>query len=484
MVNIVEHLVQQRLVVQHAGQWALREGAETIVASLPEGLRQFLVRRIEALRPEERRILEAASLVGEEFATAAVAAGAECRVADVEALCEALAAQRHFIDDSGAMVWPDRTSGGSYRFQHALYQQVLSEQVGTARRGQFHRRIGSRLEAGYGPRAGEIAAQLAVHFERGGEVQRAVHYWQQAGENAARRNAYPEAIAALTKGLALHITLPDSRERTQGELLMATKGMVSPEAGAAYSQAHALCQQLGETPQLFRVLSGLSLFHGAQGRLRTGWEFGQQLFDLAQLQHDPVLVRGGHLLMGANALYRGDLVVARAHLEQSLELSAAEQPSTAIFAAGLHPRITNLCWIQRALWLLGYTDQARQRSQEALALARQEGHTPSVLYAEYFVSTHYQYRRDVAATSVHAEALMALAHEQGLVLRFEQGRILRGWALAMQGDAAEGVVQIQQGIAVHQRIGPRVGLSYHLSLLAEAYGQAGQPEVGLQVLSF
>jgi predicted ATPase len=75
-------------------------------------------------------------------------------------------------------VWPDGTSSGSYRFQHALYPQVLYERLGAARRAGLHRRIGARLEAGYGARAREIAAQLAVHFERGGEVPQAVHYWQ------------------------------------------------------------------------------------------------------------------------------------------------------------------------------------------------------------------------------------------------------------------------------------------------------------------
>jgi predicted ATPase len=95
----------------------------------------------------------------------------------------------------------------------------------------------------------------------------------------------------------------------------------------------------------------------------------------------------------------------------------------------------------------------------------------------------YQCRRDVVATHAHAEALMALAHEQGFVLRFEQGRILRGWALAMQGDVGEGVAQIRQGLAAHQGIGPRLGQPYRLSLLAEAYGQAGQPEAGLRVLA-
>jgi predicted ATPase len=219
------------------------------------------MRRIEALPSEVRRVLEAASVVGEEFTVAAVAAGAQYPMEDVEVLCEGLTAQRHFLDGAGLTVWPDGTRSGHYRFRHVLYRQVLYEQVGTARRAQLHRRIGTRLEAGYGAQARDIAAQLAVHFERGGEISRAVYYWQQAGDNAARRNAYSEAVATLRTGLALLATLPESPERTRheislqlamGELLMAVKGMVSTEAGEAYIRAQMLCQQVGEVPQRFR----------------------------------------------------------------------------------------------------------------------------------------------------------------------------------------------------------------------------------------
>jgi predicted ATPase len=112
MVNIVEHLVQQGAVVRQAGQWTLREGAEAPEASLPVGLRGLLLRRIEALPPATRRVLEAASVVGEAFAVAAVAAGVQAPLEDVEAVCAGLAAQRHFLDDVGWTVWPDATSGG------------------------------------------------------------------------------------------------------------------------------------------------------------------------------------------------------------------------------------------------------------------------------------------------------------------------------------------------------------------------------------
>src|SRR5262249_3592743 len=190
MVNIVEHLVQPGAVVRRAGQWTLRAEVEAQGAILPERLQGLLLRRIEALPPATRRVLEAASVVGETFAVAAVAAVVQSAVADVEEVCAGLGAQGHVLADAGGAGWPGAAGGGQYRFQHALYHQVLYESLGTVRRVQLHQHIGVRLEAGYGARAGEIAAQLAVHFEGAGAVQRAVHYWQQTGENAGRRHAY------------------------------------------------------------------------------------------------------------------------------------------------------------------------------------------------------------------------------------------------------------------------------------------------------
>ena len=296
---------------------------------------------------------------------------------------------------SGLRAWPDGTRGGRYRFQHALYQQVLYEQIGTARRRQLHRRIGVRLEAGYGARAGEIAAQLAVHFERGGETAQAVHYWQQAADNAARRNAHHEAIAALTKGLALLATLPESPERTQhelalqltlGELLRATKGVGSPDVGDVYTRAYTLCQQVGETPQLVRVLWGLSQFHMTQGQMATADELAQQLLDLVQRQPDTGFAVEGHFVMGTMASYRGDFLAARAHLEQSCRLADTVPSPAPLLRGGFVPGVTPRTSLARVLWALGYADQAQQRSQEALTLARQGDHIPTLAYAEYFVA--------------------------------------------------------------------------------------------------
>jgi len=480
MVTIMEHLVQQGVVVRQAGQWTLREGTAAQVASLPAGLRALLLRRIEALPPEARQVLEAASVVGEEWAVAAVAAGAQRPVEDVEAVCAGLAAQRHVLDDTGWTVWPDGTRGGAYRFQHALYRQVLYERLGTMRCVQLHQRIGARLEAGYGVQAGEVAAQLAVHFERGGEVQRAVHYWQQAGDTATRRNAPHEAITALRKGLALLATLPGSPERSRHELaLQLTRGEL---LGDSYTRAYTLAQQVGETPQLARALWGLSQFHTTQGQMVTADALAQQLLELAQHQPDTDFLVEGHFVMGIMACHRGDFLAARTHLEHSCHLADTMQAPSPRLRGGLGREVTLRTSLARVLWALGYDDQAQQRSQEALTLARQGDSIPTLAYAESFVGCVCQCRRDVAATQAHADALLAMAARHRLALRAEQGRLLQGWVLAMQGEAAAGVAHLRQALASPD-VGPESSRFYWLAALAEAYGRAGQPQAGLQVLA-
>jgi predicted ATPase len=139
--------------------------------------------------------------------------------------------------------------------------------------------------------------------------------------------------------------------------------------------------------------------------------------------------------------------------------------------------------MMQVLWELGYADQAQQRSAEALALAQQLGDPPILAYAHFCGAMLSQHRRDAATTYARADALMAFATAQGLGHRVVHGRLLLGWALAMQGDAAAGVAHIHEGLEALQGTGLKVYRPYLLALLAEASGQAGQPEAGLTVLA-
>jgi predicted ATPase len=166
--------------------------------------------QLEQLNPEEQRVLEVASVARAEFSAAAVAAGIEAEVETVEEVCERLVRRSQFLYRAGTAAWPDGTVAASYGFTHALYQHVLYERVAVGRGIELHRRIGARKEAAYGQRAGEIAVELAVHFERARQYERAVLYREYAAQQALQRYAYGETISHLTRGLALLTQLSDS----------------------------------------------------------------------------------------------------------------------------------------------------------------------------------------------------------------------------------------------------------------------------------
>jgi predicted ATPase len=172
MVSVVNDLLGQEIITQREGQWELVGELEKSV--VPVGLRQFIEQRIVRVKPEERAVLEAASVVGIEFSVAAVAAALGKETAEFETVCDIFARRNQFLQTEGVSTWPDGTVVAGYRFLHALYQEVLYEQVSAGRRVSLHRQIGERIETAYGNQTREVAAELAVHFEQGQDVRRAV----------------------------------------------------------------------------------------------------------------------------------------------------------------------------------------------------------------------------------------------------------------------------------------------------------------------
>jgi predicted ATPase len=192
----------------------------------------------------------------------------------------------------------------------------------------------------------------------------------------------------------------------------------------------------------------------------------------------------GRAAMGTVAFFRGDFVAARDHLEHYVSCCDAPQPSVpTLQAEDCYRRVAYLAYLMQGLWALGYAEQAQQRRAEALALAQQCGDPASLAYAGIFSALLAQLGRDAATTAARAEALIAFATAQGFTHRVVQGRLLLGWALSMQGDAAAGVTHLQAGLDGLQRTGLKLYRPYFLGLLAEASGQAGQVEAGVTVVT-
>lgn len=264
---------------------------------------------------------------------------------------------------------------------------------------------------------------------------------------------------------------------------MATKGYAAPEVGKAYARARELCQQVGETPQLFSMLFGLGAFHFVRAELQTAHELWEQALRLAENIQDSVLLVDAYSVLGAVLFHLGDLVPAQEYSERGIIFYSPQQHRSHAFLNSPHdPGVMSLAYSAWSLWCLGYSDQALQRVSVALTLAQELSHPLSLAVALTFSAWLHHYRRERQAAQEQAEALIALCTDQGFPYWVTFGSIYRGWMLAEQGKGKEGIAQIRQALAILPTTGTELDRPYFLTLLAEVYGKVEQAEEGLSVL--
>jgi predicted ATPase len=275
--------------------------------------------------------------------------------------------------------------------------------------------------------------------------------------------------------VTLHIAL--------GAALQVTKGQAAPEVEQAYTQARAWCEQMGETPALVPVLFGLWRFYVVRSQLHTARELGDTLLRLAQQAHDPALAVIAHYALGFTWLCLGSLPAARQRLEEAIACYTPDQRRAPVSRMGQDLGVGCRAHAARTLWLLGYPAQALARVRDAMALAHALSHPYSLAYARSMVPCVSQFRRDVSAVYEHAEAAVVLATEQGFPQWAAEGTILRGWALAMQGQGEAGMAQVRQGIAAWRATGAALLVPYFCTVLADVCDHLGHTEEGLQALA-
>jgi DNA-binding winged helix-turn-helix (wHTH) protein/predicted ATPase len=492
MVNLLEHWMAHGWLCQRQGQWTLRSGWEAIAREIPATLRELVIQRQARLGPTEQRLLEVASVSGLEFSAASIAAGLGAKVVEAETWCEELTRRGEFLQACGVDSWPDGTVASRYRFRHALYQDVVYERIPAARQVQMHRRIGTREEAGYGERCGEIAARLAMHFERGHDLARAVRYHHQAAQQAMQRSGYQEAIGHLQRGLELLQRLPSSPERAPQELsiqmalgaaLRATKTYGAPDVEQAYLRAHELCRQLGEPPEVFPVLYSLYELYEYLGAFQRSGKLGEEILRLAQHRQDATFFLGAYDARACTAFHLGAFAQVLDYTEPGLSIYDPQHHRALAALYGKDLGVSCQYWSAMALWFLGYSEQAQRRIGGALKLARELDHPYTVALVHNRAAFLGQFLRQSQMTRQWAEVAMVTAAEHGLARHAALAPILKGWALAMQGRGEEGVASIHQGLVAYRGLGMAMEDPYFLALMAEGYASLGLIEEGLATLA-
>jgi class 3 adenylate cyclase/predicted ATPase len=381
----------------------------------------------------------------------------------------------------------------TYVFKHALIQDAAYQSLLRSTRQQYHQRIAQVLETQFPESVAAQPELVAQHYTAAGCAEQAVVYWLRAGQQASDRSANVEAISHCTAGIELLKTLPETPERIQhaltlhialGAALQMAKGIGALEVEQAYTQAYALCQQVGETPELVPVLLGLLSFYTGRAQFHTARELGDTLLRLTQRDPNPALAVLAHYRLGQTQLYLGALSAARLHLEAGIALDTpAQRRALMVRIEGTDAGVACRIAAALTLWVLGYPAQALARRHDALTLAHALGPPYSLARVRCWAAYVSQFCRDVPAVHMQAEAAVALATEKGFPFWGAAGTILRGWALVIQGQGEAGMAEVRQGITAYRATGATLLVPYYCTVLADVAAHLGHTEEGLQALA-
>jgi predicted ATPase/DNA-binding winged helix-turn-helix (wHTH) protein len=222
-IALLQHLKAQRVLVREGAEggcgWEQRVPFPEMEMGVPDELAQLIELEIERLDPREQRTLEAASLMKVAFPAWAVAAALGQDAAETEEACDALARRLSFVHRAGHDDLPDGTRSDFYAFGHGLYREVLYHKQSAARRAKGHTRIAERLGEMFAGREGNVAREMAMHFEAAGNWQRAAAALRAAARYAQERHAYTEATQLLERTLWIAGNLSGAdREHVEGDV--------------------------------------------------------------------------------------------------------------------------------------------------------------------------------------------------------------------------------------------------------------------------
>ncbi len=479
----VRSLVETKGLGGERGSYRLLRGLETV--DVPATVQAVLGARIDRLSPEEKALLQTASVLGKDVAYALLQAIAGLTE---EALRHGLARLQAAEFLYEASLFPDL----EYTFRHALTHEVAYASLLHERRRELHAQVVAAIETIWASRLPEHIERLAHHAHRGEAWDRAVHYLRQAGTKAASRAANVEAVDHLTTAIATLQHLSGGPERLRLELdlhlalgpaLMTTKGYGASEVVRTYARARELCRHVGGDAELFAALYGLWLYNWVRGDIRTVLDLGRELDRLAGRAEDPAFRMLVHDVMGEIATYVGDFHRARSHMQDGIALyDPARHRSLAFRYAGYDLGMACRAIGAHALWFLGYPDQALQWSQGAIALARDLSHLPTLVFALAHAGVLHYHRREPEVAARLAEEALALSTEHGLDFWKAFAAILCGWSQVQQGRGLEGVEQMRRGLEGYRVTAGELESPLWLAMLADAYRAVGAPEDGLSAV--
>jgi tetratricopeptide (TPR) repeat protein len=261
----IQILAERGDLVLTNGAWKLQQPLAQLELDVPVSVRSMIEKKVGLLSDAQRQALQYASIEGQSFTSTVLAALLDADELDLEERLDVLAKLHRLIRAEGEEELPDGSVATIYRFTHALYQNLLYDQLLSKRRVLLHRRAGEALERAYAGQHARVAVALATHFERGRDFAKAIAFSIQAGDTALSRYANAEAVSLFSRGLELVDKLPEGQRAEQRAMLLRKRALAQTalgrlkEAGEDYRAMREVCRAAGDEEGECRALVGICL---------------------------------------------------------------------------------------------------------------------------------------------------------------------------------------------------------------------------------
>ena len=449
---------------------------------VPASLHASLMARLDRLGPA-KELAQIGATIGREVSHPLLAAVVRKPEAELQTALDRLIG-------AGLLLRQGSAPYETYFFKHALVRDAAYSTLLREQRRALHGRIAETLESQFPEVSEKQPELLARHCTEAGQIEKAAALWGKAGLRSAQRSALVEASEQLRRALDQIATLAPTSALRREEIklqvalitpLLHVSGYAAPETRAAVERARLLIEQaeaLGEPPEdpvlLFSVLYGfwvanLVAFNGDVMR-----ELAVQFLTLADKQRATGPLMMAHRIMGLSLLHTGDIVDGRAHLDRAITLYDPDEHRPLATRFGQDVGAATLCWKSLAFWLLGYPEAALADTEHALMVAREIGHSATLMYVLNFSAWTHIHCGNYATTNPLVDEFGALKDQTGSVFWGAWGMMQRGCLLALTGKASDAVQTISSGVTAMRSTGTTMWMPFWLSYLARASAEIGQ----------
>jgi tetratricopeptide (TPR) repeat protein len=451
--------------------------------AIPATVEGSVMARLDRFGPE-KTLAQLGATLGREFSYDVLQAISQVSGEDLQAGLARLI-DADLITQNGL---PPRAT---YLFKHALIQDAVYESLSNSTRRQYHRRIAEVLEKDFPEVATTAPELLAQHFTTAGFNQKALDYWEKAGQRALERAANREAINHLELALQTLKSLPNTGEIPQIELRlqlllmpahMAIRGWASQEVEACCVRARELCIALNDHQHLFGALWGLWTVYLVRGELQEALVVAMQVLEMALAAGEKILEVMGHHAVGFTRYFRGELLEARRHAVEGIRLFELETEKHIVNAFQFSSTMALRFFLSASLWLLGSRKESEQELAKAATLIAVLKHAPSSAAFMAYKLCFYLYSRDTKTMRIAAAELIQLSEAEGFRLYVPVGMMYSGWALIADGEIDEGLKQIERGLTAYRATGSFIKYVEVMVMYAEALYKAGRIEDAVHAL--